>query len=62
MTTAPDAPDAPGPDAPDPDGGVNRPRPPDAPDLAPDDLPDPGPATGPLPLAPSDPATRPETD
>lgn len=42
------------PDEPDPDGGVNRPDPPA--------VPDPGPATGPLPLAPSDPLTRPETD
>lgn len=39
------------PEEPDPDGGVNRPVPPD-------DLPE----TGPMPLAPSDPMTRPETD
>ena len=39
------------PDEPDPDGGVNRPQP------TPDPL-----ETGPMPLAPSDPMTRPETD
>ena len=39
------------PQEPDPDGGVNRPEPPiDQPE------------TGPMPLAPSDPNTRPETD
>ncbi len=39
------------PDEPDPDGGVNRPDPPADP-----------PETGPMPLSPSDPMTRPETD
>ncbi len=43
------------PQEPDPDGGVNRPEPPNA---LPPDLPE----TGPMPLAPSDPMTRPETD
>lgn len=43
------------PEEPDPDGGVNRPQPPTAP--TPDPL-----ETGPMPLAPSDPMTRPETD
>ena len=38
------------PEEPDPDGGVNRPEPPLDPDQ-----------TGPLPLSPSDPRTRPET-
>ncbi len=45
------------PDEPDPDGGVNRPEPPGVP-VGPDQAP----PTGPLPLAPSDPRTRPETD
>ena len=44
---------------PDPDGGVNRPDPPA--DPTPDPTPDPL-ETGPMPLAPSDPMTRPETD
>lgn len=43
------------PQEPDPDGGVNRPEPPT-------DLPPEQPETGPMPLAPSDPMTRPETD
>ena len=47
------------PEQPDPDGGVNRPDPPadPTPDPTPDLL-----ETGPMPLAPSDPMTRPETD
>lgn len=45
------------PEEPDPDAGVNRPEP------SPDPWgPDYTPETGPLPLAPSDPRTRPETD
>jgi len=47
------------PEEPDPDGGVNRPDPPA--DPTPDPTPDPF-ETGPMPLAPSDPMTRPETD
>ena len=47
------------PDEPDPDGGVNRPQPPADPTPVP--TPDPL-ETGPMPLAPSDPMTRPETD
>lgn len=55
------------PDDPDPDGGVNRPDAPTSPagpqpGPAPDTEPYPGPETGPLPLAPSNPRTRPETD
>ena len=47
------------PEEPGPDGGVNRPDPPADPpaDPTPDPL-----ETGPMPLAPSDPMTRPETD
>ena len=47
------------PEEPDPDGHVNRPDPPA--DPTPDPTPDPL-ETGPMPLAPSDPMTRPETD